>query len=453
MEEMKGVQQRAEKFGKEASAVAQEKGKAFSSEVSGVAKRGSRSLGDIIVFLFKIFLYFILGCIGFAIVMGLFAMAIFAIGIFPMKDFVLTDGWQNAMAWGTLIFFFAVPIIGIITWIIRRLAKIRSNRRTMRFSFFGLWFIGLISFITLIVSVSRDFRSGNNIVEQEIALVNPGVGTLEVTATAPDQKYIRNRRWFKMEPFQGLYEDTALIQNVSIHLVKSNTDSFRVTMVKLVNGRNRRYADTLAALMSFNAAQKDSALIIDRGIPVTRKDKFRNQRIILTVYVPVGKQIRIDRSVGWGQNISLGPWEDHDWDIDFDGVEHGWDHDKTYVMKADGLYTLDGEPADEWKHPNSKREINGIDVEEGDFKMRIDRNGIDIRDGKDNYRYDSNTPSTKIDSMKVELDKEAQRIKDSLQKAKENIDKQLEKLGTHTDNDATSSTYTLPAYNPMLIMY
>ena len=129
VEEMKGVQQRAGKFAKEAKDVAQEKGKAFSAEVGGVAKRGGRSLGDIIVLLFKIVVYFILGCIGFFFVVGLFFMLIGAIGLFPMKDFLLREGWQTIFAWGTLVFFIIVPIIGVITWLVRKLAKIKRNSK------------------------------------------------------------------------------------------------------------------------------------------------------------------------------------------------------------------------------------------------------------------------------------------------------------------------------------
>ncbi|MEJ7588279.1 MAG: PspC domain-containing protein [Ferruginibacter sp.] len=112
-EEMKDVQQRAEKFSKQAKSFAQERGKTFGAEAGSFARRGSRSLGDIIIFLFKIFAYFILGCFAFAFVVGLFAFGILALGLFPMKDFLLRDGWQNAFAWGTLIFFIAIPIIGL----------------------------------------------------------------------------------------------------------------------------------------------------------------------------------------------------------------------------------------------------------------------------------------------------------------------------------------------------
>ncbi len=440
VEEMKGVQQRAGKFTQEA----QEKGKQFASEVGGAAKRGGRSLGDIIVLLFKIFAYFILGCIGFAFVMGLFALGIVAIGLFPIKDFVLTDGWQNLFAWGTLIFFIAAPIIGIITWIVRRIAKIKSNRKTMRLSFGALWLIGLFCFIALLVSVGRDFRSGNNLHEEEIALSNPSVNKLEITTVSPDKKFYRNR-WFKMEPFQAFDEDSVLVQNVSIHIVKSPNDSFRVTMLKMVNGRRKVYADTLASLIQYNAEQKDSLLIIDKGIPVTRKDKFRNQRIVLTIFVPVGKQIRVDRNVGWGGgHMSVGPWSDNDyWDIDWEDIEEGWDHDVDYIMKADGLYDLNGKPAARWKHPEWRDDAN--DDRGDDANDRIRNNRSDSNGG---YRYEKPT-TPQVDSslkQKSEKDQQQQKIKDSTKNQSGGGDK------VSTDQLNQTMSYILPAYNPMLIM-
>ncbi len=453
MEEMKGVQQRAEKFGKEAKTYAEEKGKTMGAEVGAVAKRSGRSLGDIIALLFKIFAYFILGVIGFAVVVALFALGVAAIGVFPMKNYILTDGWQNIFAWGTLIFFIAVPIIGIITWIIRRLTRTKTNRKLMRGSFIGLWVIGWFCFISLIASVGRDFKHTNTLNEQEIVLSNPGVSRLEITSASPDQKYYRNR-WFKMEPFDGLDEDTAFVKNISVHIVKSTNDSFRVTMLKMVNGKNRRSADTLAAMMDFNVTQNDSLLMIDKGIAITRKDKFRNQRIVLTVYVPVGKQIKINKSVGWSNNIHFeGPWNNNEWDVDFDEVEHGWDINTDYIMKSDGLYTLDGKPADSWKQGNRKSSRT-IEINDGDTKVRIDENGININgEQNDNYRYDNNNNlQLKIDSLKMKLDKEQQIIKDSLEKAKEKIDRQLEKLDSKAGEPNAVVSYSLPAYNPMLIL-
>lgn len=442
MEEMKGVQERAQKFSKSASSVVGDRAKTFTAEANNLARRSSRSFGDIIALLFKIFAYFILGCIGFAVVAALFALGIASIGLFPVKDFVLTDGWQNVFAWGTLIFFIGAPIIGIITWLIRKLAKIKTNRRAMRLSFLSLWVIGVFCFISLIVSVGKDFRYSNTPAEQEIALTNPTVNKLEITTSKPGKKFYNNR-WFRMEPFEGMDEDTAFVQNISVHIVKSPNDSFRVTMLKMARGSKKRYADTLASLINFNVAQMDSILTIDRGIGITRENKFRNQRVVLTVYVPVGKQIKVNRNVGWGYDISFG--SSRDWDIDFEDLEEGWDHNIDYIMKEDGLYTLSGEAADTWKHPKKNNRINNND--DNDNEVEKLNNGVG-----DNYRYDNNNIQTKIDSLKQKLEKEQQVIKDSLQKAKEKIDKQLEKMDNTVSKPTAYVSYRIPTYNPLLIM-
>ncbi|MEP7144994.1 MAG: PspC domain-containing protein, partial [Ferruginibacter sp.] len=449
MGEMKGVQQRAEKFGQDAKAFAEERGKVMGTEVKTAARRTGRSLGDIIVLLIKIFAYFIIGCVSFGLVVALFTLAIFSIGIFPLKDFVLDNGWQNIFAWGTLLFFIAVPVIGIITWIIRRLAKMKSNRRVLRFTFISLWIIGWFCVISLIASVTRDFRSTNDISEQEIYLSNPGAKKLELTTNSPSQKYFRHR-WFKLQPFEDMIDDTAFVKNIEIKILKSTNDSFRVTLLKMVNGPNTRSANALANLVNYGGEQKDTLLILDKGIAITRQNKFRNQRVIVTVYVPVGKQIRIDRSVGWGDNVHFGVnWNDDDFNIDSNDEERGWESNVNYVMKANGLYTLDGEPADRDKNPvKTKVKIgkDGIEINDEGDKISIDKNGIKINEPKDGYRYNNGEPVNALDSLKLRLQREQKRTKDSLEKVKEKINKQLEKMDDNNDGTAALSNYPLQSY-------
>jgi phage shock protein PspC (stress-responsive transcriptional regulator) len=447
VEEMKGVQQRAERLGHEARAFAEEKGKTMGAEMGSAARRSGRSLGDIIVFIVKGFAYFIIGCFGFAFVVALFAFAVASIGVFPLKDFLLTDGLQNYLAWGTLIFFIAVPVIGIITWVIRRLAKMKSNRKVLRFTFISLYIIGWACFISLVVSVGRDFKSMNNIIEQDITLSNPGVAKLQITNNSPLKKYYRNN-WLKFEPFQNLDDDTVFVENVSIKIIKSTNDSFRVTMIKMANGENRRAADTLARLIQFNVAQHDSLLLLDKGIPITKDDKFRNQRVIITVYVPVGKQIRIDRNVGWNNNIHFsGPWNDHYNELDIDDEERGWQTDVNYVMRANGLYTLTGKPADEWKNGDRNKRDEDNDERDDDDTSKKTINGGGT------YRYNS---IQKIDSLKTDLQKVQQQYKDSLLKEQNDIKKKqeenkkkLEKLNVTISDTEPAGDTLLQSYSPV----
>ena len=448
MEEMKGVQQKAQKFGKEAASFAGEKGRAFGAEAGSAARRGSRSLGDIIVFIVKLFGYFILGTICFALIIALFAGGFWAIGYFPLKDFVLSGGTQNVLAWGTLIFFIIAPMVGVITWIIRRLAKIRKGSRMLRFGFIALWIAGWVFVSFLLASIAHDFRSSSRIIEQEVYLSNPGVQTLELTTLAPGQRYSRNNR-SNFEPFDNADDDTAYIRNIEVHIARADNDSFRVTMTKLARGYKQNYADTLASLIQFNAMQKDSQLVIDKTIPVNKTDKFRNQRVIVTVYVPVGKKIYINRNVGWSYEIKFdGPWS-RDWeDIQFENIEHGWEEGEWYTMKADGLVDAYGKPADSYKRDRmeeEERRKRGIKSDDDDD----DNNATNNSGGS--YRYDTAEPQNKFDSIKINLKKEEQRFKDSLLKEKQRLDKQLEKFQKSTEGTASIHS-AIPTQDPMIFL-
>jgi len=454
VEEMKGVKERVQKFGKEVVNVANESGKKVGAEADSLAKKSGRSLGDIIVLLVKGFVYFILAIVGISLIFALFGFGIAAMGVFPMKDFLLTEGWQNVFAWGTLLFFIIAPMIAVITWIIRKLAKMKTGSKMLKLGFSAMWVIGWVSIILLIASISKDFRHSSNINEQEVNLPNPGVSNLEVTTLAPGTRFSRNS-WFSMQPFEGTDEDSAVIRNTTIHIVKATNDSFRVTMIRTACGNTRRNADTLASLINFNAEQKDSLLVIDQGITINKVNKFRNQHVIITVYVPVGKQIKINDRVNTSSRINFkGPFmnnTDRDFEnIQFENLEEGWDEGEWYTMTKDGLFTKDGKPADSYRRNNKNRSI--IEVREGKERLRIDRNGITIEDNNDsdgNYRYD-NKPMDKFDSIKMNIKKDEKRFKDSLQKAKEKIEKQLEKY-ENKDEGNTFLFKSLPFKNALVL--
>lgn len=438
VEEMKGVQQRVGKFAQEAGTVAGEKAAAMGSEIKAATKRSGTSLGDVILFIVKAFAYFIIGCVAFGLVVGLFFLSIGAIGIFlPLKDFVLTDGWQNIFAWGTLIFFVSVPVIGIITWIIRRLAKMRSNRTVLRFTFLSLWIIGWGFAICLTASLTKDFRSVNNFGESEIHLTNPNINKLIVNSNSPIKNYYRYNI-FRLEPFQIFDEDTLMVRNIYVKIVKSPNDSFKVTVIKMVHGQYRKDADTLANRINFNAQQNDSILIVDNGIPITRENKFRNQRVILTVYVPVGKQIRVDRNIGWAEHIHFnGFWNEGNMDIHRDDEEESWESNVDYVMKADGLYTLDGRKASDTDHDSEPNRINGGE----------DENGVKMKREDEKYHYYQD-PVRKVDSIKANLDSTRQSVKDSLKKEIEKMNQQLQKI----DGKTKTATEAMVIYPSALFM-
>jgi hypothetical protein len=403
-------------------------------DVQSFTRRNRGGLGNVIAMIAKIFAYFIIGVVCFALVMALLGMGIFSIGVFPLKDYVLKGGWQNTFAWGTLLLFIAVPIIGIITWLVRKIAKIKNNSKILRLTFGSLWMLGWVCIISLISSVVRDFKTPSNLEEQSVQLENPQVKKLVVTSSSPFTKKYYSRNWIRFEPFENLIDDdTAYIRNIYVEIVKSETDSFRVTMKKAARGNTRPEANTLANLIDFNMVQKDSVLQLEKGIAINKTDKFRNQAVIVTVYVPVGKQVRIKGGIGWPVHFGNGNW-DRDWNNDYydwNGEEDiRWQSDVDYVMKADGLYTLEGKKADGWNDKKSSTNYN--------------RNNYN----SDNYRY--NEYDKKADSLRSLEDMKRQKRIDSIERVKQKLDSIQEKLENTTAVDIEPVSLTsgiMPNFN------
>jgi phage shock protein PspC (stress-responsive transcriptional regulator) len=408
MEEMKTVGKKAEKFGKEAGSVISEKATVISSDIQNFTRRNRGGLGNVIAMIAKIFAYFIIGVVCFGLVTGLFGLGIFSIGIFPLKDYVLRGDWQNVYAWGTLVLFIAVPIIAVITWLIRKIARMKSNSKILGFTFGSLWTLGWVCLIMLIASVTRDFKSASRLEEQTIALTNARVNKLVITSSLPFTKKYYSRNWIRFEPFENLIdEDTAYVRNVNVIIVKSPNDSFHVSMKKASRGNNRTDANNLASLIKFDVSQKDSVLLLDKGIAINKIDKFRNQMVIITVYVPVGKQIRVNKGIGWPVHIGGRNW-DNDWNDEYYDLEEDirWQPEVDYIMKTDGLYTLEGKKADGWNDRKSNWEKNRRNY-------RTDNND-------DGYRY--NEYDRKADSLRNINEIKKQRKIDSIEKLQEKLD-------------------------------
>ena len=149
--DMEGFKGRAEKFGADLKNRAEGLGKdfaprahTFGNEVADAAKRTSLGLGGVITMIAKIFAYFILAVTLFSIVVGLFAAGVAFIGISPVFNYIFTEGWETALAWIGILLSVWVPIIGIITFAVRRITKSKSNSGIVRYSFLSLWIAGVI---------------------------------------------------------------------------------------------------------------------------------------------------------------------------------------------------------------------------------------------------------------------------------------------------------------------
>jgi phage shock protein PspC (stress-responsive transcriptional regulator) len=393
--DMEGFTDRAKDFGKEVGDKAVQmgstigrRGKQFSSEAAHVARRSGSAFGDIIALFFKIIAYFFIAVILISLVLSLFGIGIATTGLLPFKTYLISDGWQSILAWGTFIFFIWVPVIGIITFIIRRIAKIKSNSSVMRFGFAAMWILGLFCFIGLLASLRSDFSYHNAPTENTIQLNNARTDKLEVRY-AKNNRYYFNTSFLNLQPFATIDEDTVFVRNIHLRILKSDSDSFQVTILKMAYGSSRAAAEERAQHITFNVTQKDSTLFFDRGIPINKDDKFRNQSVYSTIYVPVGKRIIVTDDIGWNNDFHFDFGNDvNDWDWRNDDDGYSWDHNVEYIMTEDGLKRV---------HPEVSNDNN--DDDQQDEQQPVDTSHTD----SSRYHYQPSNTKTDTPAKKVKV--------------------------------------------------
>ncbi len=375
--------ERAKDFGRSASSQA----KTFTTEAGVVSRRAGSGIGHAIGVLFKAFFLFF-GGIAALVLFGLFLALLFSgFTIFPLKDFVLDGVWQNLLAWSTLFLFLGIPLLALITWLIRRIIGVRSKNHYLGYIFGGLWAIGLISFILLSGFVTRNFRSPGA-VEQELNTINVNNDRLIVDVSNSDLRYY-GADWYGIEwddwPFYGVNEDTVMVNTIRVDILKSPDANFHVSTVRSSLGRNPQDAQARAEKINFAVVQRDSVLILPSGFPISRDEKWRVQQVMVRIEVPVGKRFILDRSIShfewFDVNFNRRGRYDYDRWSDRYWVQPGVE----YVMAPDGPKSTDMLDASELKKGNF------VPIDDARDDARDDHGD---RDGNDGYRYRRDTSAT-----------------------------------------------------------
>lgn len=373
----------------------------FSAEAGYTVRKTGQGIGHAIGVLFKAFFLFIAGLIAFVLIMVLASLAFRGDGILDLKNYILSGFWQNFFAWSSFILFLVIPVVALLTWLIRRITGVRSRAHYLGYMFATLWVLGLFSFIALAAMTMNNFRSRQH-TEDEIALTQPLHGKLLVKAQESSTRYFDTDWWFDGDwnwrhhgPFYNLNEDSLMLTTVRVNVLKSDDSSYHVKLFRFSRGNNAHAAMELAQQIVFPVHQSDSILNLPGGFSVTRDQKFRNQQVIVAIYIPVGKKILLDKTVKdykWfsmstnGQHIR---WNGDNWDGDWESDvnmdnTYYWNSNMEYVMTPDGLARADRSNVDrEERREQKERPERPEQPERKEQNEKKSNNG----DNNDGYRY------------------------------------------------------------------
>ena len=311
---------------------------ATQANVAAPQRQNNSGIGRVIGILFKAFFLFIAGSMAlglFGVLIGLVSMSFIT---FPLMDFVL-DGWnQNFLVWASVILFLGIPMLALITWIVRRLIGARSHRHYLGYVFAGLWIIGLVSLMSFTGIVASNFKSRSS-VDEAYTIIQPRGNTLYFNAinfdnTASWSVNGRRYRWFNDwnddndAPFNLVNNDSLWLRSVSLNIVQSPDSLYHIYESKSSYGSTSNDATGLAGHISYSITQQDSIINLPAGFTIGKTDKFRNQQVAVTVEVPVGKDVQLSKEMHRHFNVNTG-WAGR--------YRHHGHWSRTYKMTSTGI--------------------------------------------------------------------------------------------------------------------
>ena len=390
-EDLVGFKDRADKYGK----VISEKVNNWGDEVNATTRKANNRFGHAIGIVFKAFFLFIMGMIAFALLMALIGVLIGGVAFFPFKNFFLDGLGENVLAWVTIFGLLIVPIIGFVFWLVRRILKVKNDYKYLGATIGVIWTFGLFACVTLAGMILSNFsaKSGS---EEIVNITQPTTNKLIVTTSSSQFSYFEDD-WFGVHwdnnnaPFYNLSEDSVMLKTVRVSVVQSSDNQYHVKTIKFSRGKNKEIAKEISSNIKFNITQNDSIIQLPKGFVITKKDKFRNQQVLVIIEVPVGKKIMLDKTINDFDWFDMDFKRNHGWNNEWDrkySNTFSWDDDQEMIMNDKELINPSEKSDIHDELKDLKKELQDIE----DQKKEIESKKLEL------LKESKPSPTTKIEN-------------------------------------------------------
>ena len=270
------------------------------SESSDVASAERSGCMNVLILLCKIVFFGVLGFF-FLILAAVVAGFVFAgIKLMPLKLLFIDPGYETILLWISLILVVAIPVVAIVTWIVRRIMKAKFRPLIGVFALI-LWILGIVMAGALAMRVGEKFNvTGFNERVIELSPFNGDKLYVEMMKYPNDYNTFKigwgiDDKIFRL-PYYTENEDSLLFSNISLKVIESRDSLFRLHMVAACSGESMKLAKAKLTDFSYPFVQQDSLLLLPEFFSVPIEQGYRNQRLSIEIAMPTGKTVEIDKS-------------------------------------------------------------------------------------------------------------------------------------------------------------
>ncbi len=249
---------------------------------------------------------------------GLFIGLPFGSFLLPGSSFITTLGVVN------LLIFLGVPLLMLALGVMRLFMRTNFKPRWTA----GLWLFWALNLVSLVfvgTKTMRQFAHGADV----------GLGANTANFAPTDTLFID----FEKNPYDDSFmrfggdlyiSDNKLIsENIRVRVEKSESNKLEVFQSNYSRGEGMEEGQQLANKIAYQYRIEGNRLVLPRFFEIPKGEKWRGQRVNLTIKVPEGK---------WVQHGNEVNWDDLDLQVDEQYPFPYWESQYAWKMGPNGLF-------------------------------------------------------------------------------------------------------------------
>ncbi|WP_341965994.1 PspC domain-containing protein [Flavobacterium psychrophilum] len=281
----------------------------FSDKMKSNSSRVGSNLGDVIISILGIFAKFlgaIIVMVASISLLGFFVASIVMLFSSTMPDsfalnYISTPIGLETPLWIQGILFllvFGIPFFFLLILGLKLLVtNLKSIGSIAKYSLLSLWIIALAILIVLGIKEATQLAFDGKVVQKQSINISP-TDTLFVKFKNNDfySKDVDNHDDFRlMQDEHG--KEIVYSNNVSIEIMPTDEKLPYLQIEKLANGKTPDEAQKRAEKIIYNLKIEGNKLILDNYLLHNVKNRFRDQRVALFLYLPKGTYLKPDSSL------------------------------------------------------------------------------------------------------------------------------------------------------------
>ena len=356
------------------------------------------TIGDVIMFFFKVFAKFI----GIILIMvgaaALISILIFCLSLgavdfvhFPGVDFFEASNAANTPVWLiSLITLFAVGVPFFFVFYLGLkilINNLKSIGNVAKFTLLGLWLMAIIGSIMIGVRQASEHAYDATVSNKEQLNIraNDTLTLAVVGNTMYSKQFGRHSNIFR-----PVYDenDNKILYTTDVRLiVRSTKDSLAsISIEKNAEGRNYKEAKLRAQEINYGYNLTNNRLEIDGYLTTEFENKFRDQEVEVVLYLPEGTILYAEENTySYHRNSSYYN------DILDNGMENQY-----LEITNNGVKCLDCPIDEEFKVK--------VDLKDNQNGLKINEDGVEMKTNDSSLKIDDKGIKAKSDNVNVNID-------------------------------------------------